>query len=212
MMMMNFFCGMVQQRKAFSLISSRDHYQESSSSRNLSRFFLDRPIHTLNQQRSRHGWRLVGRFLKFVPPDAQYCLAFFVLWFPYKTLYKLLSLHFKTPSSWIIVKKFIESNKTNYVTWNLKDVASSIEGITWSSVNYLGYLMNGTTSVKNYKIKRIFAWSIKYLKEWKHFCRQFPFYFDVFWFHFFLFCPHFCLLSYFEIKMHCEIIFLLNHN
>ena len=147
---MNFFRGMVQQRKAFSLISSRDHYQESSSSRNLSRIFLGRPIHTLNPQRSRHGWRLVGRFLKFVPPDAQYCLAFFVLWFPYKTLYKLLSLHFKTPSSWITVKKFRESNKTNYVTWNLnwKDVASSIEGITWSSVNYLGYLMNGTTFVK----------------------------------------------------------------
>ena len=33
MMMMNFFCGMVDQRKAFSLISSWDHYQRSSLSR-----------------------------------------------------------------------------------------------------------------------------------------------------------------------------------
>ena len=32
-MMMNFFCGMVDQRKAFSLISSRDHCQRSSPSR-----------------------------------------------------------------------------------------------------------------------------------------------------------------------------------
>ena len=29
-MMMNCFCGMVDQRKAFSLISSRDHYQRTS--------------------------------------------------------------------------------------------------------------------------------------------------------------------------------------
>ena len=33
MMMMNGFCGMVGRRKAFSLISSRDHYQRSSPSR-----------------------------------------------------------------------------------------------------------------------------------------------------------------------------------
>ena len=33
MMMMNCFCGMVDGRKAFSLISSRDHYQGSSPSR-----------------------------------------------------------------------------------------------------------------------------------------------------------------------------------
>ena len=33
MMMMNSFCGMVDQRKAFSLISSRDHCQRSSPSR-----------------------------------------------------------------------------------------------------------------------------------------------------------------------------------
>ena len=33
MMMMNCFCGMVDQRKAFSLISSRDHCQRSSPSR-----------------------------------------------------------------------------------------------------------------------------------------------------------------------------------
>ena len=32
-MMMNFFCGMVDRRKAFSLISSRDHCQRSSPSR-----------------------------------------------------------------------------------------------------------------------------------------------------------------------------------
>ena len=32
MMMMNCFCGMVDRRKAFSLISSRDHYQRSSPS------------------------------------------------------------------------------------------------------------------------------------------------------------------------------------
>ena len=33
MKMMNCFCGMVDRRKAFSLISSRDHCQRSSSSR-----------------------------------------------------------------------------------------------------------------------------------------------------------------------------------
>ena len=33
MMMMNCFCDMVDQRKAFSLISSRDHCQRSSPSR-----------------------------------------------------------------------------------------------------------------------------------------------------------------------------------
>ena len=33
MMMMNYFCGMVDRRKAFSLISSRDHCQRSSPSR-----------------------------------------------------------------------------------------------------------------------------------------------------------------------------------
>ena len=33
MMMMNYFCGMVDRRKAFSLISSRDHCQKSSPSR-----------------------------------------------------------------------------------------------------------------------------------------------------------------------------------
>ena len=33
MMMMNCFCGMVDRRKAFSLISSRDHLQRSSPSR-----------------------------------------------------------------------------------------------------------------------------------------------------------------------------------
>ena len=33
MMMMNCFCGMVDRRRAFSLISSRDHCQRSSSSR-----------------------------------------------------------------------------------------------------------------------------------------------------------------------------------
>ena len=33
MMMVNCFCGMVDQRKAFSLISSRDHCQRSSPSR-----------------------------------------------------------------------------------------------------------------------------------------------------------------------------------
>ena len=33
MMMMNCFCGMVHQRKTFSLISSRDHCQRSSPSR-----------------------------------------------------------------------------------------------------------------------------------------------------------------------------------
>ena len=33
MMMMNCFCGIVDQRKAFSLISSRDHCQRSSPSR-----------------------------------------------------------------------------------------------------------------------------------------------------------------------------------
>ena len=33
MMMMNCFCGMVDRRKAFSLISNRDHCQRSSSSR-----------------------------------------------------------------------------------------------------------------------------------------------------------------------------------
>ena len=33
MMMMNCFCGMVDRRKAFSLISSRDHCQRSSRSR-----------------------------------------------------------------------------------------------------------------------------------------------------------------------------------
>ena len=33
MMMMNCFCGMVDQQKAFSLISSRDHWQRSSPSR-----------------------------------------------------------------------------------------------------------------------------------------------------------------------------------
>ena len=32
-MMMNCFCGMVDRRKAFSLISSRDHCQRSSPSR-----------------------------------------------------------------------------------------------------------------------------------------------------------------------------------
>ena len=31
--MMNCFCGMADQRKVFSLISSRDHYQRSSPSR-----------------------------------------------------------------------------------------------------------------------------------------------------------------------------------
>ena len=34
MMMMNYFCGMVDRRKEFSLISSRDHCQRSSPSRN----------------------------------------------------------------------------------------------------------------------------------------------------------------------------------
>ena len=33
MMMMNYFCGMVDRRKAFSLISSWDHCQRSSPSR-----------------------------------------------------------------------------------------------------------------------------------------------------------------------------------
>ena len=33
MMMINCFCGMVDQRQTFSLISSRDHYQRSSPSR-----------------------------------------------------------------------------------------------------------------------------------------------------------------------------------
>ena len=33
MMMMNCFCGMIDQQKAFSLISSWDHYQRSSPSR-----------------------------------------------------------------------------------------------------------------------------------------------------------------------------------
>ena len=33
LMMMNCFCGMVDQRKAFSLISSRNHCQRSSPSR-----------------------------------------------------------------------------------------------------------------------------------------------------------------------------------
>ena len=33
MMMMNYFCGTVDRRKAFSLISSRDHCQKSSPSR-----------------------------------------------------------------------------------------------------------------------------------------------------------------------------------
>ena len=33
MMMMDCFCGMVDQRKAFSLISSQDHWQRSSPSR-----------------------------------------------------------------------------------------------------------------------------------------------------------------------------------
>ena len=33
MMMMNCFCGMVDRRKAFSLISSRDHCQRSSPTR-----------------------------------------------------------------------------------------------------------------------------------------------------------------------------------
>ena len=33
MMMMNCFCGMVDRRKAFSLISSQDHCQRSSTSR-----------------------------------------------------------------------------------------------------------------------------------------------------------------------------------
>ena len=32
MMMMNCFCGMVDQRKAFHLISSQDHWQRSSPS------------------------------------------------------------------------------------------------------------------------------------------------------------------------------------
>ena len=31
--LMNYFCGMVDRRKAFSLISSRDHCQRSSPSR-----------------------------------------------------------------------------------------------------------------------------------------------------------------------------------
>ena len=33
MMMMNYFCGMIDRRKAFSLISSRDHCQRTSPSR-----------------------------------------------------------------------------------------------------------------------------------------------------------------------------------
>ena len=33
MMVMNFFCGLVDQREAFRLISSRDHRQRSSPSR-----------------------------------------------------------------------------------------------------------------------------------------------------------------------------------
>ena len=33
MMMMNCFCGMIDRRKAFSLISSRDHCERSSQSR-----------------------------------------------------------------------------------------------------------------------------------------------------------------------------------
>ena len=46
MMMMNCFCGMVDQRKAFSLISSQDHCQRSSPSESPTRreqgFKLDR--------------------------------------------------------------------------------------------------------------------------------------------------------------------------
>ena len=67
MIMMNCFCGMVDRRKAFSLISSRDHCQRSSSSRislsiscevhaywsikSSENVFMKRPSHSLHPPR-----------------------------------------------------------------------------------------------------------------------------------------------------------------
>ena len=57
------------------------------------------------------------------------------------------------------------------------------------------------------KKKQTFAWSITYLNEWKHFCREFLLSLQYLAF-VFLFFLHFCLLSHFKIAnyMHCEII------
>ena len=61
-------------------------------------------------------------------------------------------------------------------------------------------LRNTSLRKETKKKKRTFAWSITYLNEWKHFCRQFSTFASTsFCLVVFLFCLHFCLLSYFEI-------------
>ena len=51
-----------------------------------------------------------------------------------------------------------------------KDAASNTEGISLSSINYLRHLMNNERRFvkESTRKKRIFAWSITYLNEWKH--------------------------------------------
>ena len=59
----------------------------------ISRVFLDRPVHTLNPQMCYHGRHQLGKFSKFVPPDAlkMHPLIMPVLRFLCKTSSKLLN-------------------------------------------------------------------------------------------------------------------------
>ena len=89
---------------------------------------------------------------------------------------------------------------------NLKDATSSIEGIPQSSVSYLC------------KKKRILAWYILRLNEWKHFRRQFVLWLCPLCLTVSLFCLNFCVLNRFEI-IRCIVksliyfnVFLLKYN
>ena len=81
-------------------------------------------------------------------------------------------------------------------------LALSVLRFLWKTFSKLvKYTLRNTSLRKETKKKkRRFAWSITYLNEWKHFYRQFSTFVSTsFCFVVFLFCLHFCLLSYFEI-------------
>ena len=86
-----------------------------------------------------------------------------------------------------------------------KDAWSSTEGITWNCVNVTSF--NEWEQIRK-EIKRkkwTFAWSNKYLNEWKYFRRQFCFRFDVFLCHFFL-SAFLSSKQFRNNKIHCKTI------
>ena len=114
----------------------------------ISRVFLDIPIHTCNQQRHHNGKWWGVKFSKFVPPDAlkMNSLVLSVFIFPCKTFSRLPEVYnTKYSSLWMVFKKSCVQmeicvviklrDQLSSLSW--KGAATSAEGITRNSVNYI---------------------------------------------------------------------------